>query len=206
MKQMKMRTALIDSTIRVIAQDGLDRATTKAIATAAGVNEAYIYRLFDGKEDLLKNAFMDCNELLVAECSRSLLENEHLMPDIDAIYRNGFRRCWNMLLCSREKCLFYVRYYYSPYFQKYAQKDYQQSYDRLIAEIQRFFPAWVDVADLIHHALDIALCYAVKVFYGEMEADERLFERVYQLSKGWLDTYKSEEKQEVIQVCKSPIQ
>lgn len=56
MTQADRKLALLGSTIRVIARDGLDKTTTKAIATEANLNEAYIYQLFDGKEDLLKKS------------------------------------------------------------------------------------------------------------------------------------------------------
>ena len=44
------RELLIDAAICVVARDGLDRATTKAIAAAAACNEVYIYRNFGSKE------------------------------------------------------------------------------------------------------------------------------------------------------------
>ena len=54
MKQDDLRQALIDGTIHVIAQNGLDKATTKAISNATGINEVYIYRLFENKEKLFE--------------------------------------------------------------------------------------------------------------------------------------------------------
>ena len=48
-RKEELRKALIRATIHVIANDGLDKATTKALATCAQVNEGYIYRVFDGK-------------------------------------------------------------------------------------------------------------------------------------------------------------
>lgn len=52
-----IRQAFIQSAIRVVAGVGLDKTTTKAIAADAGLNEAYIYRCFESKEDLLRAAF-----------------------------------------------------------------------------------------------------------------------------------------------------
>ena len=65
MKQDEIRQKLIAGTIRVIANEGLDKATTKQIGTQTAVNEAYIYRCFAGKEDLFSKVydFLD-NELL----------------------------------------------------------------------------------------------------------------------------------------------
>ena len=58
MTQDEMRLALLDSTVRIIAKDGLDKATTRSIAQAAQLNEAYIYRFFNDKEDLFKKRLL----------------------------------------------------------------------------------------------------------------------------------------------------
>ena len=58
MKQKdNMRQTFIECAVRVVARDGLDKTTTKLIAKEAGLNEAYIYRCFKNKEDLLSEAF-----------------------------------------------------------------------------------------------------------------------------------------------------
>ena len=53
MEQREIQQTFIRSAIRVIARKGLVKATTKAIAADAGLNEAYIYKCFKGKDELL---------------------------------------------------------------------------------------------------------------------------------------------------------
>lgn len=53
-----IRQAFIQSAIRVVARVGLDKTTTKAIAADAGLNEAYIYRCFESKEDCCGRPFI----------------------------------------------------------------------------------------------------------------------------------------------------
>ena len=57
MKRENVKCALINSAIDVIATQGLDKATTKLIANVAGLNEVYIYRNFNDKEDLFVKVF-----------------------------------------------------------------------------------------------------------------------------------------------------
>lgn len=52
-RERNAKQAFIEGTVRVVARDGLDKTTTKAIATEAGLSEAYIYRCFESKEALL---------------------------------------------------------------------------------------------------------------------------------------------------------
>ena len=59
MEQREIQQTFIRSAIRVIARKGLVKATTKAIAADAGLNEAYIYKCFKGKDELLAEALHD---------------------------------------------------------------------------------------------------------------------------------------------------
>ena len=43
LEQQKMKQIFMESAVHVVARDGLEKATTKAIAAQAGLNEAYIY-------------------------------------------------------------------------------------------------------------------------------------------------------------------
>ena len=56
MEVQEMRQVFIDSAVRVVARDGMEKTTTKAIASEAKLNEAYIYKCFSGKDDLLSAA------------------------------------------------------------------------------------------------------------------------------------------------------
>lgn len=49
----EVREALLNSTVRIVSQYGLERTTTKLIAADAQINEAYIYRCYDSKDSLL---------------------------------------------------------------------------------------------------------------------------------------------------------
>ena len=53
----EVREALLNSTVRIVAQYGLERTTTKLIAADAQINEAYIYRCYDSKDSLLQATF-----------------------------------------------------------------------------------------------------------------------------------------------------
>lgn len=56
MEVQEMRQVFIDSAVRVVARDGLEKTTTKAIASEAKLNEAYIYKCFSGKDEMTCSA------------------------------------------------------------------------------------------------------------------------------------------------------
>ena len=126
MKQDELRRKLIDGTIHVIAREGLDKASTKQIGLATSINEAYIYRCFKDKEDMLSKTFDDLDQQLFA----------NTMQHIEIMYVQGMEyemRCrfyfaalWGFLLGNRDKCLAYVQYYYSPYFLKISAETHKK--------------------------------------------------------------------------------
>jgi AcrR family transcriptional regulator len=64
------RAKLIDATLRLVREVGYARATTRAIAVAAGVAEGTIYRHFPDKPALFIAAVMERNAPLVEWTSR----------------------------------------------------------------------------------------------------------------------------------------
>ena len=84
----EMRQSFIDSAIRIVARDGMEKTTTKAIAAEAKLNEAYIYKCFSGKDELLSAALhMEdenfANLLQNTSCyayARVLMERTRLYP------------------------------------------------------------------------------------------------------------------------------
>lgn len=54
MKLTTRQMELVDSAIRIIAEQGLERLTTKNLAAAIGVTEAALYRHFKSKNDLMR--------------------------------------------------------------------------------------------------------------------------------------------------------
>lgn len=181
MKQDEIRRAMIDGTIHVVARDGLDKATTKLLAAEAGVNEAYIYRFFDGKEDMLVKTFTT----LDLELSGKILECMPAMANSNISIENRcwmlFSCVWNFLLCNSEKCLCFIRYYYSPYFIKYSSKEHKEMYQTVVEKIQPAFKEGADVWMLLNYILDVMLAYSIRVFNGELANDAKTAEYVYNL-------------------------
>ena len=109
MTQDEMRLALLNSTIKIIAKDGLDKATTRSIAQAAQLNEAYIYRLFSDKEDLFKEAFTLLDNELVSKILLHLPIMSAKELDFETRCRALFFACWKFILSNKEKCLSFIR-------------------------------------------------------------------------------------------------
>lgn len=181
MSPQDMRETLIAHTITVIASEGLDKTTTKAIVAGTGINEAYIYRCFTGKDGLLSKAFETLDEELVekiAQCTPVMYMSE-LKFEIRC--RLFFNELWNFLISNRERCLAFVRYYYSPYFSKYSVQDHKRRYALTVEKFRDAFLAEADVWMILNHILNVMLDFAVKVHNDEMPKNDDYAEHVFRV-------------------------
>ena len=190
MKHENVQEKLIDRTIQVIAVNGMDKTTTKAIAAGIGISEVYIYRHFANKEDLLSKAFdkLDC-ELI-----------EKLTVHFPVLYTSGmsfenrlrflFAEIWKFLLGNQEKCIAYVRYYYSPYFASHSVEAHKERFAPLVQKVDEGFLEEANTRMLMNYALGTMLSFAIKVFDGDVPNDadtaEHVFRVVYYAIKPYL--------------------
>ena len=176
-----MRSALVDRTIKVIATEGLDKTTTKAITLGTGINEVYIYRHFSSKEDLLSKAFDSLDTELVCEVMYHFSVMEDTSLDYETRCRIYFNKIWGFLLGNRDKCLAFVRYYYSPYFARISAKAHKERYGKVIEMFSRAFIDEADVWMILNHIINVMLDFAVKVHNGQMSEEDDYAEHVFRV-------------------------
>lgn len=181
MKREEVRQKLIDGTIQVIANEGLDKATTKQIGIQTNLNEAYIYRCFDNKDALFSNVF----EILDRELITAITDNFEVIKkndmDFELRCRVLFAKVWQFLLGNRDKCVAYVRYYYSPYFCKYSVEDHKKRFEPAVKEFGLCFIEEADVWMILNHILNVMFDFAIKVYNNQMSAEDDYTEHVFRV-------------------------
>lgn len=175
------RHKLIDGTIQVIAREGLDGASTKLIGLATDTNEAYIYRCFEDKEDMFAKSFAS----LDMEFVEVTLQHAEIMYmqgiEFETRCRFYFSAIWEFLLGNRDKCLTYIRYYYSPYFMKYSAEEHQKRFLPLVNKFRDAFKEDAKVWLILNHMLNVMLDFVIKVYNGHMPNDEDSAEHVFRI-------------------------
>lgn len=181
MSPQDMREKLIARTITVIATEGLDKTTTKAITTGTGINEAYIYRHFSDKKDLLSKTFDKLDDELVAKVMQHL--PVMYMQELEYEMRCWvfFTSVWKFMLGNRDKCLAFIRYYYSPYFQRCSAEEHKKRYMPLVDKFKDAFREEANVWMILNHILTTMLDFAVKVFDGAVPNNDDTAEHVFRL-------------------------
>lgn len=181
MKHYDVQSRLIDRTIIVIAENGLDKTTTKAIVKGTDINEAYIYRYFSDKEDLLSHVFDTLDEELVAKVMQHLPVMYMRELEYELRCRVFFEAVWKFLLGNKEKCLAFVRYYYSPYFTKYSAESHKRRYVPVVEKFKEAFKDEADVWMILNHILNVMLDFAVKVHNDQMPKEDNYAEHVFRV-------------------------
>ena len=181
MSPQDMRGTLIERTIQVVATEGLDKATTKAIVAGTGINEAYIYRRFLSKDDLLARTFETVEQELVEKILTHMDVMNVQELDYETRCRMFFMMVWKFMLGNKEKCVFYVRYYYSPYFLKYSIKDHMVRYAPVVKDFQEAFKEEADTWMILNHILNVMLDFALKVHNGQMPNEDIYAEHVFRV-------------------------
>ncbi len=181
MKQDEIRRKLIDGTILVIARDGLEKASTKQIGLATAVNEAYIYRCFADKEDMLAKVFDVLDEELVDVVMQHLPVMYRREMEYEQRSRYFFFVVWNFIISNRGRCLAFLQYYYSPQFIKNSAQAHKKRYTPVVEKFREAFIDEADVWMILNHILNVMLDFAAKVHNGLMPNSDDYAEHVFRV-------------------------
>lgn len=167
-----MQRSIMEATIHIVAQYGLDKTTTRLIAAEAGLNEAYLYRCFKNKEDILSESFRAVDFAFVAHLHKILPVMQLAGTTWEERCFLQWRACWEFILKNPENCRFYIRYYYSANCKSYAYAAHLERYRPLIDAIRPAFRAETNVDMLLHQIFDTMLSFAERVQTGELPNNE----------------------------------
>ena len=101
--------------------------------------------------------------------------------DYELRCRGFFSAVWKFLLGNRDKCLTYVRYYYSPYFTKFSAESHKKRFLPIVTKFEDAFKDEADVWMILNHILNVMLDFAVKVHNDQMSKDDDYAEHVFRV-------------------------
>ena len=194
--EAEIREILIENTIRLIAEGGFEKATTKEITHSGAapedlkMNEVYIYRLFGGKEALFEQAFL----MLEHEVYHELLRcsTEELAKDGEQMdcWHRIFQRSWSFIRRNEARCHCYVRYYYSIYFKGNSLAAHNRHFDEVTKVFEPFFREQANVSAIMHSVFCTLLAFAIRSYNGELLDNEEnrmhIFNVLYNMLKCYL--------------------
>lgn len=176
--------ALLTSTVRAVARYGMKDVSTRSISGDAGVNDAYIYRYFQDKEDLLKQAYLLENGKFMHLILRRI---DEIREQADTLslperFRLIFHTAWRYLIDTPDVCRFFMYYYHSPNFEKYAQEAYREQLDTLAEKVLPLFDTMADAEHCLYALFVLLNSFSLQVVAGELADDPAAEDRVFNMA------------------------
>lgn len=184
---------LINSTIKVIARDGFDKASTRNIAGECGVADAYIYISFKDKDDLFAKAFRKKDMELFTKIDDCLDATRQGRMKIKDKFFVMLGLAWNFLVKSPENCRFYIQYYYSPYYKKYSAQEHSDLWQPILDKMSGMFKSGTDVKATLRLTLNTLLGLAIKASSDSAAMDESMLKTNSEMVWGLLEPVLKEE-------------
>ena len=101
--------------------------------------------------------------------------------DYELRCRVFFSAVWKFLLGNRDKCLTYVRYYYSPYFTKFSAESHKKRFLQIVTKFEDAFKDEADVWMILNHILNVILDFAVMAHNGQTPKNDDYEEHVFRV-------------------------
>lgn len=183
MEIQDMKQLFIDSAVHVVARDGLEKTTTKAIARQAKLNEAYIYKCFSGKDELLSLAL----QMEDKNFAEFLYETLPIMKMESLTWKERafilWSKSWDFILEERDDCIFYINFYFAAIGVGSVYREHLLSYRPLIKRVAPAFKPGTNMDMLIHQIFCTMLFFASQVMNGDLPYNEDTtrytFEQIY---------------------------
>lgn len=178
------RLALLQSTVRAVAKYGMKDVSTRSISGDAGVNDAYIYRYFNDKEDLLMQAYLLENDKFMRHVMRriDLVQKQAVFQEQTERFRLVFHTAWRYLIDTPDICRFFMYYYHSPNFEKYAQEEYRKQLDMLADKIAYLFHSEEDAEHCLYALFILLNSFSLQVVNGDLLDNEETEARVFRMT------------------------
>jgi len=173
MKQDETKAMLREGAIRTVARDGLEKASTKLISYEANVNEAFIFRYYGGKDNLLDETFRALDEELVREAVRRVNQVRLSMRSSNERAAEVIGGMWELLMDHKNEVLFFIRYYYSAAFLRIANERHLATTQELVDLVTNFAKSERSARTMVMGIFDGLLNMAMQVQLGNVPDDRR---------------------------------
>ena len=193
--EQEIREVLTNNTIRLIANGGFEKATTKAIThsgelpTDVKMNEVHIYRLFGSKEGLYSCVFDYIDREIFFSLKRSFESHKNENGDVKAMLHGVYSDTWRSLLRNEEHCRCYIQYYYSAYFKGESLINHNGLFDEIIAGFVPLFKEGTDVKSVMHSVFTAMCDFAVRVYNGDLRDTDSNAEHIFNVLYSMMSMY-----------------
>lgn len=179
------KAILLKTVVKVVADGGLENASVRIIADAAGFPGVFIYRYFEDKDFLISSAYKLENEKLMKLLIKAIEEENQYIDTHPLKQRSAYviSTAWKYLTENVDVCKFLVYYYNSPSFAKFSMEEHSAWVDKLCEALYPTFGSKEDEKAMLYMVFNSVYAFAMQVANGQIpntkETEEVVFRNIY---------------------------
>lgn len=172
------RTAILEATLRLIAEHGFHGTAMSKVAKEAGVSAGIIYHYFSSKDELIIELYKTLKRKSAEALLANFDEDQPLRAQIRQVFEDAFRYSLN----NPQEAAFVVQYSLSPYYRPEVFEEVIKDYAPIIASFEKAQQELL-IKDLPLEVIatlsfDVASTLAKKQTVGLIDLNENTIQRL----------------------------
>ena len=189
MEASERKRKIMDATMRIVAEKGLESFAVLQAAKLAHVNEALVYRDFGTKENLL----FECYNLVANEVAGLYDDAPELVLADDEKMFEQFHEMWidyfTFLIKNDYKTLYYQSYRDSEHIKTYVQKEAEGKTADFTGLTRVVEPVIMSMHYIWTYLMDISAVFAKRIIRKELPDTKESYEFIWNLMASGLSAY-----------------
>lgn len=184
MKREEAERIIKDTTMKLIAKNGLASFSMRQITDECGINESLMYRYFETRENLLKKCYEELYHKIIAvhkEVDIEKLQNGEIIEAFHKMYIEMI----NLLISEDYRTLFY--YEYCEYLNIKTEHDVFEKNTVLkdiMNELKVVVPSTITDEEgriLIYYLIDMTSCFAKRIIRKNLPNNDETKEYIWRI-------------------------
>lgn len=188
-KREEAERIIMDTTMKLIAKNGLASFSMRQITDECGINESLMYRYFETRENLLKKCYEKLYNKIIAihkDVDIEKIQNGEIVEAFHKMYIEMI----DLLISEDYRTLFY--YEYCEYLNVKADRDIFKKntvLKNLMHELKESVPTSITDKEgriLIYYVIDVTSCFAKRIIRKNLPNNDEIKEYIWRILKAGL--------------------
>ena len=183
-KREEAERIIMDTTMKIIAKNGLASFSMRQITDECGINESLMYRYFETRENLLKKCYEELYHKIIAVHKEVDIEKLQNGEIIEAFYKMYIEMI-DLLISEDYRTLFY--YEYCEYLNIKTEHDVFEKNTVLkdiMNELKVVVPSTITDEEgriLIYYLIDMTSCFAKRIIRKNLPNNDETKEYIWRI-------------------------
>lgn len=169
---------IIEATIHLVAQNGLENLSTRKVAAECGVSDGYLFNYFENKNDLLVKCLYYIDNEIDAELKKANINILYIKKSVRELWFAYF----GFLISHGDYAKYYRQFRHSSYYNDEVIKGQDKSFAFFVKLISMFSSRFrVDQDIFWVYLIETTLNFAIRVVDGQLPGKAEDTEKYFSL-------------------------